>query len=183
MCGYRSHDRYEFSSHIARGEHRAMLKWTSGPRDDLRLSFNITFKNWYPHLTNHSQNKLSSKLLSIPVLVSKGHIHIRNRETLSSFRNCIYIMLLLLWNLCFPIRELISYLKANEVFAQYLLQQWHRHSLEPLASQKSPLVVLHETFFLRYNSWMWKSLLSYAQVHWEAELTSWSCWKAMPVCT
>uniref|UniRef100_A0A8C5K1Q1 IKAROS family zinc finger 3 n=1 Tax=Jaculus jaculus TaxID=51337 RepID=A0A8C5K1Q1_JACJA len=26
MCGYRSHDRYEFSSHIARGEHRAMLK-------------------------------------------------------------------------------------------------------------------------------------------------------------
>uniref|UniRef100_A0A2K5Q4I4 IKAROS family zinc finger 3 n=1 Tax=Cebus imitator TaxID=2715852 RepID=A0A2K5Q4I4_CEBIM len=26
MCGYRSHDRYEFSSHIARGEHRALLK-------------------------------------------------------------------------------------------------------------------------------------------------------------
>ncbi|GAB1296778.1 Zinc finger protein Aiolos [Apodemus speciosus] len=26
MCGYRSHDRYEFSSHIARGEHRVMLK-------------------------------------------------------------------------------------------------------------------------------------------------------------
>uniref|UniRef100_A0A4X1UH42 IKAROS family zinc finger 3 n=2 Tax=Sus scrofa TaxID=9823 RepID=A0A4X1UH42_PIG len=26
MCGYRSHDRYEFSSHIARGEHRAMMK-------------------------------------------------------------------------------------------------------------------------------------------------------------
>uniref|UniRef100_A0A7N4PRV6 IKAROS family zinc finger 3 n=1 Tax=Sarcophilus harrisii TaxID=9305 RepID=A0A7N4PRV6_SARHA len=26
MCGYRSHDRYEFSSHIARGEHRIMLK-------------------------------------------------------------------------------------------------------------------------------------------------------------
>ncbi|XP_070083466.1 zinc finger protein Aiolos isoform X6 [Equus przewalskii] len=26
MCGYRSHDRYEFSSHIARGEHRATLK-------------------------------------------------------------------------------------------------------------------------------------------------------------
>ncbi|XP_045155268.1 zinc finger protein Aiolos [Echinops telfairi] len=26
MCGYRSHDRYEFSSHIARGEHRPMLK-------------------------------------------------------------------------------------------------------------------------------------------------------------
>ncbi|XP_021095734.1 zinc finger protein Aiolos isoform X2 [Heterocephalus glaber] len=26
MCGYRSQDRYEFSSHIARGEHRAMLK-------------------------------------------------------------------------------------------------------------------------------------------------------------
>nr|XP_013005066.1 zinc finger protein Aiolos isoform X1 [Cavia porcellus] len=26
MCGYRSQDRYEFSSHIARGEHRATLK-------------------------------------------------------------------------------------------------------------------------------------------------------------
>ncbi|KAF6094286.1 IKAROS family zinc finger 3 [Phyllostomus discolor] len=26
MCGHRSHDRYEFSSHIARGEHRAALK-------------------------------------------------------------------------------------------------------------------------------------------------------------
>ncbi|XP_006022608.1 zinc finger protein Aiolos isoform X1 [Alligator sinensis] len=26
MCGYRSHDRYEFSSHIARGEHRVLLK-------------------------------------------------------------------------------------------------------------------------------------------------------------
>ncbi|XP_074117504.1 zinc finger protein Aiolos isoform X3 [Sminthopsis crassicaudata] len=26
MCGYRSHDRYEFSSHIARGEHRIILK-------------------------------------------------------------------------------------------------------------------------------------------------------------
>nr|XP_025973640.1 zinc finger protein Aiolos isoform X5 [Dromaius novaehollandiae] len=26
MCGYRSHDRYEFSSHIARGEHRVILK-------------------------------------------------------------------------------------------------------------------------------------------------------------
>ncbi|NXL84863.1 IKZF3 protein, partial [Alectura lathami] len=26
VCGYRSHDRYEFSSHIARGEHRAGLK-------------------------------------------------------------------------------------------------------------------------------------------------------------
>ncbi|XP_075767870.1 zinc finger protein Aiolos isoform X7 [Pelodiscus sinensis] len=26
MCGYRSHDRYEFSSHIARGEHRVSLK-------------------------------------------------------------------------------------------------------------------------------------------------------------
>ncbi|XP_069490865.1 zinc finger protein Aiolos [Ambystoma mexicanum] len=26
MCGYRSHDRYEFSSHIARGEHRPILK-------------------------------------------------------------------------------------------------------------------------------------------------------------
>ncbi|XP_023573830.1 zinc finger protein Aiolos isoform X3 [Octodon degus] len=26
MCGYRSQDRYEFSSHIARGEHRAILK-------------------------------------------------------------------------------------------------------------------------------------------------------------
>ncbi|XP_055553737.1 zinc finger protein Aiolos isoform X7 [Falco biarmicus] len=26
VCGYRSHDRYEFSSHIARGEHRVVLK-------------------------------------------------------------------------------------------------------------------------------------------------------------
>ncbi|NXS61844.1 IKZF3 protein, partial [Brachypteracias leptosomus] len=26
VCGYRSHDRYEFSSHIARGEHRVLLK-------------------------------------------------------------------------------------------------------------------------------------------------------------
>ncbi|XP_043911408.1 zinc finger protein Aiolos isoform X3 [Protopterus annectens] len=26
VCGYRSHDRYEFSSHIARGEHRASMK-------------------------------------------------------------------------------------------------------------------------------------------------------------
>ncbi|NXH12653.1 IKZF3 protein, partial [Bucco capensis] len=26
VCGYRSHDRYEFSSHIARGEHRLLLK-------------------------------------------------------------------------------------------------------------------------------------------------------------
>uniref|UniRef100_A0A663MMY0 IKAROS family zinc finger 3 n=1 Tax=Athene cunicularia TaxID=194338 RepID=A0A663MMY0_ATHCN len=26
VCGYRSHDRYEFSSHIARGEHRVILK-------------------------------------------------------------------------------------------------------------------------------------------------------------
>ncbi|XP_021233817.1 zinc finger protein Aiolos isoform X2 [Numida meleagris] len=26
VCGYRSHDRYEFSSHIARGEHRMVLK-------------------------------------------------------------------------------------------------------------------------------------------------------------
>ncbi|NWI09464.1 IKZF3 protein, partial [Crypturellus soui] len=26
VCGYRSHDRYEFSSHIARGEHRLALK-------------------------------------------------------------------------------------------------------------------------------------------------------------
>ncbi|XP_051496111.1 zinc finger protein Aiolos [Apus apus] len=26
VCGYRGHDRYEFSSHIARGEHRVLLK-------------------------------------------------------------------------------------------------------------------------------------------------------------
>lgn len=26
VCGYRSHDQYEFSSHIARGEHRVVLK-------------------------------------------------------------------------------------------------------------------------------------------------------------